>query len=56
VTVRGLTVGCEIEDEREGSFHEMSGRDLDARFPVVNPETTGERLIGHCTSLFTGRV
>lgn len=46
----------EIEDEHEGPFHELVGRDLDSRVPVDYPEATVGRSIGHRTSPFTGRV
>ena len=35
MTVRGAAVRREIEGEHEGLFHELSGRDLDARAYMV---------------------
>jgi len=56
MTVRPAAIEREIKDEHEGSFHELSGCDLDACVAVVYPETSEELLIGQRTSLCIGRV
>ena len=51
VTLWGASVTREIADEHERFFHEVDGRDLDARVSVVYPETAEKRLMGYGTSL-----
>jgi hypothetical protein len=50
VTIQVAAIGFEIKYEHEGSVHELSGRDLDARVAVAYPKIAEERLIGHRTS------
>jgi len=56
VPTLGTAVQCKIKDENGRSFHELGGRDQDARLSLVYPETAEERQIIHRTSLSTGRV
>ena len=50
MTVRGATVGREIEDKNEDSFHELVESDLNDRFSVEYYETAEEPLTNHRTS------